>query len=115
MAPQLYRRKNKNRPKLLQTCKEIKEKFENNTVLENYGFSLDKKSKMYIDTILCENHCFCVFKSQAVIDMITHRIDKNKRHYLLDGTFKICAKPFKQLLTLSVEYKNNVRFLYKKF
>lgn len=111
MATQFYRRKHKNRPKLPKNCEEIKESFENdNSILEKYGFTLDKKSRFYVDTIIADGHSFCVFESTSIINMIKTKIPRNKRKYLLDGTFKTAAKPFTQLLTISVEFKNEVRF-----
>lgn len=108
MAPQFYRRKHKNRPRLPKDCEEIKRSFENENIFKKYGYTLDEKSKLYVDTILYESHSFCVFQSQAVIEMIKKEIDENQRRYLIDGTFKTAAKPFSQCVTISVEYKQEV-------
>lgn len=108
MAPQFYRRKHKNRPKLPKECEDIKKSFEDHSTLRKYGHTLDGKSKFYINTIVSANYSFCVFKSQAVADMINNKIDKNQRRYLLDGTFKTAPKPFTQCLTVSLEYKQEV-------
>lgn len=112
MARQFYRRKHKNRPKLPKDCGEIKRCFADDDILKKYGFTLDGKFKLYLDTIVSANHSFCVFQSQAVMNMVKERVDKNHRRYLLDGTFKSAAKPFKQLLTISAEYKNDVSFYF---
>lgn len=113
MAPQFYRRKHKNRPKLPKGCDEIKKDLDDANILKKYGYTLSGNSKFYVDTILRPNHSFCVFKSQGVIDIIKDRIDINNRCYLLDGTFQCVAKPFMQLLTISVQFKNNVSCIYQ--
>lgn len=110
MARQFYRRKRKNRPKIPKECEEIKRSFEDADVLRKYGFTLCNKSKFYVDTVVSSNHSFCVFQSQAVIELIKNRIDAKQRKYLIDGTFQSAAKPFAQFLTISVEYKNIVSF-----
>lgn len=113
MAPQFYRRKHKNRPKLPKQCEEIKKSFEDANILEKYGLTLDEKSQLYADTFVSSDHSFCVFKSQYVIDLIKSQIIPNHRRYLLDGTFKTAAKPFKQLLTKSLQYEHKVS-LFKR-
>lgn len=111
MAPQFYRRKHKHRPRLARDCEEIKRSFENENIFKKYGYALDEKSKLYVDTILFESHSFCVFQSKAVTEMIKREIDENQRQYLIDGTFKTAAKPFEQCITISIEYKQEVSLL----
>lgn len=113
MAAQFYRRKHKNRPKLPKECEEIKKSFEDHNILRKYGQTMDGRSKFYVNTIVSADYSFCVFKSQAVADLINNKIDKNQRRYLLDGTFKTAAKPFTQCLTVSVEYKQEVSSFLK--
>lgn len=109
MAPQLYRRKYKNRPKLKNLdCDQIKTSFQNESILKKYGLTLDGKSKFYVDTILCEDYSFCVFKSETIMKMISENV--TQRRFLIDGTFKTAAKPFSQCVTISVEYKGEVSF-----
>lgn len=91
-------------------CEEIERSFEDVNILRKYGLTLDEKSKFYVDTVVSSNHSFCVFQSEAAIDLIKNRIDPKQRRYLLDGTFQSAAKPFGQLLTISVEYKHIVSF-----
>lgn len=108
MSRQFSRRKFKDRPKLPKGCEEIKKQFEDADVLRKYGYTLDKKSAFYVDTIVKSKYSFCLFKSEAVIEFIKKRI--KQRRYLLDGTFKTAAKPFVQILSISVEYKRKVSF-----
>lgn len=60
MAPQFYRRKHKNRPKLPEDCQDIKASFEDDTILRKYGHTLDGKTKFYVNTIVSANYSFCV-------------------------------------------------------
>lgn len=108
----MNRRKYKNRPKLPKDCEEIKMKFENDDVLKKYGYTLDGDSKFYVNTILKQNHSFCVFQSQVITDFMRNKIDANERRYLIDGTFKTAAKPFKQYITISAEYEDDVSLLF---
>lgn len=110
MAPQLYRRKHKERPKLPLDCLQIKSSFQNTSILNKYGYTLDKKSKMYVDTFINESHAFCIFQSQSVIDMVKNEFRDKDRIYMLDGTFKTAARPFTQLLTISIQFRNDVSF-----
>lgn len=108
MSRQFSRRKFKDRPKLPKSCGQIKKQFEDANVLRKYGYTLDKKSVFYVDTVVKSEYSFCLFKSEAVIEFIKRRI--KQRRYLLDGTFQTAAKPFVQVLSISVEYKRKVSF-----
>lgn len=76
--------------------------------MRKYGYTLDEKSVFYVDTVVISEYSFCLFKSEAVIEFIRRRI--KQRRYLLDGTFQTAAKPFVQVLSISVEYKRKVSF-----
>lgn len=105
MSRQLGRRKHKDRPPLPKSFEQIKTLFESTEILNKYGFTLDEESKFYSGTVLSSKHSFCVFQSPKVFELIKMEIGKHQRKYLIDGTFSTAAKPFTQLLTISVQYK----------
>lgn len=88
------------------TILELQKEFEKPDVLNKYGFSYEGDAKFYIGTVVLPNHAFTVFASQFVIDFVQKNIASRK--YVMDGTFGSIPKQFYQLLTITLEHKNNV-------
>lgn len=55
-----------------------------------------------------KGYAYKIFGSLAIMEFIERHIKPEARNYFLDGTFSVVPKPFKQLLTISIEYKNSV-------
>lgn len=85
---------------------DLKNEFVKPDVLNKYGFNYEENAKFYIGTEVLPNHAFTVFASQFVIDCIQKNITLRK--YLMDATFGSLPEQFYQLLTITVEHKNNV-------
>lgn len=104
----LERHKSNEYPNIPRTILDILNEFKKPPILEKYGLSFDSDSKFYIDTVVTPNHAFSVFASQFVIDFIKKSISPETRCYVTDGTFDSLPEQFYQLLTITIEYKNNV-------
>lgn len=81
-------------------------------IRKDFGRTLDKRHKLYFGSVVKSLFAFHVFVSFTVIELIKTHITKDKmqkRRYLIDGTFKVVPKKFKQLLIIAIEYKNDVR------
>lgn len=111
MKRQLNRIKNGPLPNIPSDHKELRELFRNGEIIEKYGFSLDQISKFYVDTVVDEQHSFCIFQSAAIISFIEKNIEPCNRHYLLDGTFSCVPRGFYQLLVICIEYRNDVSLI----
>lgn len=109
----MARWKNKSYPQRPKNIDEIKNLFNDPAILQQYGRTLDNKSQLYIDTeIHGEEHAFCIFSSAATVEFVRHNIAPGQRRYLLDGTFRVVPKEFYQMLTISIEYENDVSFWF---
>lgn len=110
MRQQLNKIKNENVPKRPRKIGEIHDAFLDPKIFERYGKTLNERRNLYIGTVTKSKKCsFTVFASLETIDMVSANIPPEKRRYLLDGTFKICARPFYQLLIILIEFANDVR------
>lgn len=58
----------------------------------------------------CDTFSYCVFASQAIINKIEQNIDVQRRHYLMDATFKVVPLgEFNQFLIIHIEYMEMVK------
>lgn len=107
----LYRLRDKEYPTRPNTHAEVKTMFENPKIMEEYGYTMNKRERFYIGSVIKAVFAFHVFASLSTINFIKKNIAPEGRNYLLDGTFKIVPSPsklFSQLLFISIEYKNDV-------
>lgn len=106
----LYRIRDKKKyPKRPSTDEELKAAFANKDTFEEYGLTLDGKRSFYAGSKVKEGrYAFHVFASLGIIDLVKKHIPPNKRKYLVDGTFKIVPRRFRQLLIIAIEYNNDV-------
>lgn len=106
---QLYRTRDKQYPKRPATDEEMEKAFATEAIFEEYGRTLDKRRPFYAGSVIKKNcYAFHVFASFGIIDLIKKHIPPSKRKYLVNGTFKIVPRRFRQLLIIAVEYENNV-------
>lgn len=83
--------------------------FNNPEIMDEYGFTMNKRERFYVGSVVQALFAFHIWASFATIKFIKKHITPNERNYLLDGTFKIVpSKLFSQLLIISIEYKNDV-------
>lgn len=109
---QLYRIRDKQYPQRPKTDEEVKNMFKDIAISEQYGSTLNKQHPFYVDSVIKKHFAFHVFVSFAIIELIKKFIKPGQRNYLVDGTFKIAPRQFKQLLILSIEYKKQVCYMY---
>lgn len=105
---ELYRLRDKQYPKRPTSDGEVKNMLKNPSIYEQYGTTLNKQHQFYVDSVIKKHFAFHVFASFTIIEMIKKCIKPGQRTYLMDGTFKIVPRQFKQLLIISVEFKQNV-------
>lgn len=103
----IERKKNQRYPKE-PTTQEIGQVFMEPEIMNKYGYTLDGDAKFYIETIVETDYQFTIFCSQFVIDFIEKKICIGSRKYLMDGTFDKLPVGYYQMLTVSVEYRNDV-------
>lgn len=97
----LQRVKKSGLPKNPTNIEEINAAFRNDEIMNTYGTSLQssKKYKFFSGGFETPDHSFCVFSSEAMIELIEQNIPPADRHILMDATFQICpVGPFKQIL-----------------
>lgn len=102
----INRWKNEQHPKVPTSIKELEEEFKKPEIIEKYGNSYEGDGKFYIQTVLSPKCDFTVFASPFVMNFIKENI--KDRRYLMDGTFDSLPKGFYQMLTISIEYKDDV-------
>lgn len=81
-------------------------------IFDQYGRTLNKQYPFYVDSVIKKHFAFHVFASFAIISIIKKFIKPGDRNYLVDGTFKIAPRQFKQLLIISIEFKQIVCTLF---
>lgn len=110
MRQQLGKIKNRNIPKKPKSVEEVHQLFQQPHIMEKYGYTLDNKHQLYTASVCSADYAFTLFTSKAVLDFVEKNIPTNRK-YLLDGTFKSAPGPYYQLLTISIEFKNEVNVL----
>lgn len=106
------RHKNKKYPKDPRSVEGIRNKFLKQSIIEEYGYNLEKDEVFYIDTVVEKNYAFTVFASKFVIDFIEKNIQPSERSYLMDGTFDSLPNAYYQLIVISIEHQNDVSKCY---
>lgn len=112
MRQKLKKVKNANIPKQPKSLEEIHNLFQQPNIIEQYGKTQDNRHNFYQGTVWNDRFGFTIFASHATMEMVEKEIP-NKRKYLIDGTFKVTPKPFYQLLTISIEFNNDVSSMRK--
>lgn len=108
MKKTLERCKNKAYQKPGRSLEEIRNQFQEEKIMEEYGYNLENDSRFYVGTKIAADYGFVVFKSQYVVDFINESIPPESRHYVMDGTFDSLPKEFYQLIIIAIEYQNEV-------
>lgn len=96
--------KSKKYPKIPTTPEELKNTFDNEMILDEFGKNLTKKFPFFIHGEVNDQFSYQIFASNQTIEFIKRNIAIGQRKYLIDGTFKVVPKPFSQLLIISIEY-----------
>lgn len=104
MKRNLYLHKNKAHPSNPDSVDAIRKKFEDQNLMEKYGFNLEGDGRFYVGTVVENDYAFTVFSSKYVIDFIKNKIAPNERKYLMDATFDSLPAEYYQLLIISAEY-----------
>lgn len=94
----ISRLKAKEYPKLHKTLQEVKNAFEEDESVKSFKTTLTNRDQFYFDTQIDEGFGYQIYASTATIKFIEDNIDAESRNYLMDGTFRIVPKPFKQCL-----------------
>lgn len=86
----------------------INDAFSRPETMATYGMT--KANKVFFKTAYeCAAFSYCVFASDDIIERFQERIPKDRRHFLMDATFKICPfGVFNQILIIYVSYVDRV-------
>lgn len=94
---------------------EILAAFENEGIMNKFGVT-GKGQRFFKTAFTCDQFEYCIFASDDVIANIQDRIPLDRRHYLMDATFKICPYgTFKQLLIIFISYLESVILIFFVF
>lgn len=91
----------------------MNEAFRNEDIFNEYGRSRYIPNAPFFRHVFdaSDDFAYCIFASQAIMDLITTNISVKDRKYLIDGTFNVVPKgEFNQLLIIHVEYIGKVSF-----
>lgn len=103
-------------PKSPITCEEIIDAYTIESVMANYGMTLQDEtdadalpsSEFYKTAYKNKGFSYVVFASQNIINSIAD-VSVKKRKFLMDATFKVCPYGiYNQLLVVYVEHLNEV-------
>lgn len=76
------------------------------------GLQTTKKYRFFDCAIETPRHSFCVFSSEASIELVLQHIPPAERHLLMDATFQICPiGPFKQLLLIHIRKSHQLELM----
>lgn len=105
----LYLR-NKVYPKSPQSYEEVVAAFNREEVMKSFGLTKHVEKSNFFKTVQKSSHdVYCLFASDIVINNIKKEIPVDRRHILMDATFKVCPKGiFKQLLIIYISYMGQV-------
>lgn len=115
----LYRLRTAALPPNPKSPAEVIESFNLPAIIETYGMTIaafGKESmpffrKVHID----EDFAYAIFASQPIIDEVL-KLDEERRHFYLDGTFKVVPYgQFSQLLVIYAEFFEKVYLLFSFF
>lgn len=112
MKRQLFRMKNAKYPKIPKNISDIENALNDATIRKNFAHTYNSDHELYAGTVQKKEYSFVVFVSRKVINSIEKSIPSSDRNYLIDGTFRIVPRQFKQLLVISVEFRNDVSCFY---
>lgn len=107
MKRNLRRILNADRPTNPKTPENVATSFENENIMNDYGYNLRRTENFYITTVTQHASSFTLFGSKEVMKMIEKFVPHNRK-YLLDGTFDVTPVGFYQLLIIYIEYQNDV-------
>jgi hypothetical protein len=113
MERNLLRIQNRVFPRSPKTSNSIKIAFEDPQIMMNFGKTKHEDPRDFFKTVFdTPQFSYCIFASNAVIDLMEKTIPVSERSFLMDATFKICPLgQFNQLLIIAVEYANRVNIL----
>lgn len=97
--------------KAVRNVKEINEAFADKIIMDNFGVTMADEKRFFFK-VAVENpeFSFCIFASDAIIDLIKTYITVDRMSYLMDATFKVVPKScFTQFLLIYIEYMEKVR------
>lgn len=96
-------------PKNPVSIQEINEAFRDPEILKSFGNAYGIEEKFFDAAVETDNFSYCIFSSKKMINLINTRIAPNKRHILLDATFRtVPFGPFTQLLIFYVRVDHQV-------
>lgn len=83
--------------------------------IQGFGKTLTNKQRFYFHTEIGVDFAHQIYASMGTIEFIRKNIKVGSRKYLVDGTFRVVPRLFKQLLVISIEYMNNVNSFNRFF
>lgn len=110
----LRKYKSQHMPKHPASCEEIEHQFKDPELMSSFGYTCHDEPRIFYKGIYkCDTFSYCVFASDTIIGAIQQNIPVNRRHYLMDATFKIVpVGPFTQLLIIYIEFADEVSYSF---
>lgn len=97
------------------TCAEIKESFQDPTILSDIGSSLHREHyRIYNHVQEEKDFSYCVLSSSKSIELIMKNTEVNERVFLIDGTFRITpmSNVFKQVVIIHAQFGVKVKISF---
>lgn len=106
----LYRKRQTKIPKNPGSVAEIIKYFEDEEIRNSFGTTLNKEKKPFFDhAFQNDSFAYCIFSSKKTMELIDKNIPTEKRHILMDATFRVVPNsPFSQLLIIYIRYQHKV-------
>lgn len=100
----MYRAMSKILPKNAPDVESILRAYDDPDYMEKYGTTVSGKH-FFRHGYSCEQFSYCIFASEEIIELFQTAIPIERRHFLMDATFKICPfGRFNQILIIYVSY-----------
>lgn len=98
------------------TCSEIVATFDSESIMYMFGYTKHDNPRVFYTTAIEEiDYGYCIFVSDAIIEIIEKFIGVENRNYVVDATHKITyIGNFRDLIVVGLDFHGNVSIIMFK-